>query len=86
MANKTIARRRARASSRDGNTQDPTDLLENKLTQLRSMTWLCYGGVVDWFDGKAREHLDTVLWVLADMAEDAEELFQLSEKARNERG
>jgi hypothetical protein len=83
MATKTIAGRRTPGSSSDGNAQDPTDALENKLAQLKSMTWVCYGGVADWFDGKGPQHLDNVLGALAEMAEDAEELFQLSEKARN---
>jgi hypothetical protein len=83
MATKTIAGRPTPESSSDGNAQDPTDALETKLAQLRSMTWVCYAGVEDWFDGKGPQHLDNILCVLAEMAEDAEELFQLSEKARN---
>jgi hypothetical protein len=27
------------------------DLLENKLAQLKSLLWCCYGEGIDWFDG-----------------------------------
>jgi hypothetical protein len=83
MATKTIARPRTPVPPA-GNPPDPTDLLENKLAQLKSLTWVCYGGGVDWFGDRGREHLDNVLWTLGLMAEEAEDLFQQSEKARNE--
>lgn len=37
------------------------DLLENKLEQLKSLLWCCYGDGVDWFQGEGPQHLDNVL-------------------------
>jgi hypothetical protein len=85
MARPTIARPLTPAPSPDRAPQDPTDLLENKLTQLKSLTWACYGGGIDWFNGVGPQHLDNVLWAVADMVGEAEALFQESEKARNEK-
>ena len=62
-------------------TDDPSasDLLENKLEQLKSLLWCCYGDGIDWFDGAGPQHLDNVLWIAADLAGEAGELFQQCE-------
>ena len=81
MATKTIARPRTPVSP-DGNAQGPADLLENTLTQLESLLWVCHGEDIDWVTGEGPRHLDNVFWIAADLASKAVELFQLSETAR----
>ncbi|MGJ7564071.1 hypothetical protein ACSFBM_09455 [Variovorax sp. GB1R11] len=83
MATKTIARPRSPVSP-DGTAQDPADLLENTLTQLESLLWVCHGEDIDWHTGEGPRHLDNVLWLAAELARKAGELFQMSEKARRE--
>ncbi|MFH0133071.1 hypothetical protein ACGLHS_22875 [Variovorax sp. VaC1] len=81
MANKTIARPRTPAASED-NAQDPTDLLENTLSQLEALLWVCHGEDIDWCSGEGPRQLDNLLWLAAELARKARELFQVSEKAR----
>ena len=38
-----------------------------------------YGGGIDWLDGAGPQHLDNVLWLVADLAVETEELHQRSE-------
>ena len=85
MATKTIARPRTPVlpAGRD-QAQDPTDLLENTLTQLESLLWVCHGEDIDWCSGDGPRHLDNALWLAAELASKAGELLQLSEKARRE--
>jgi hypothetical protein len=83
MATKTIARPRPPGASED-NAQDPADLLENTLSQLEALLWACHGEDIDWCSGDGPRHLDNLLWLAADLARKAGELFQLSEKARGE--
>jgi hypothetical protein len=81
MATKTIARPRTPVTP-EGNAQDPADLLENTLSQLEALLWVCHGEDIDWRTGDGPRHLDNVLWLAADLARKAGELFQASEKAR----
>ena len=82
MATKTIARPRTPVASED-NAQDPADRLENTLSQLEALLlWVCHGEGIDWCSGDGPRRLDNVLWLAADLARKAGELFQLSEKAR----
>ncbi|MGJ7613496.1 MULTISPECIES: hypothetical protein [unclassified Variovorax] len=83
MATKTIARPRTPVSP-DGTAQDPADLLENTLTQLESLLWVCHGEDIDWHTGEGPRHLDNVLWLAAELARKAGELFQMREKARRD--
>ena len=83
MATKTIARPRTPASP-DGTDRDPADLLENTLAQLESLLWVCHGEDIDWHTGEGPRHLDNVLWLAAELARKAGELFQMSEKARRD--
>ena len=81
MATKTIARLRTPISG-DASAQDPTDLLENTLAQLSALLWACHGEDIDWCSGEGPRHLDNLLWLAADLAHQAGELFQMSEMAR----
>ncbi|SCX47641.1 hypothetical protein [Variovorax sp. EL159] len=86
MAKRIMAGRRTPASR--GNSTDNTDgpsaadLLENKLAQLKSLTWCCYGGGIDWQHGAGPTHLDNVFWLVADLVDEAGELFQQCEIER----
>jgi hypothetical protein len=66
------------------NTDGPSaaDLLENKLAQLKSLLWCCYGDGIDWFDGAGPKHLDNVIWLIADLVDEAGELHQRAESER----
>jgi hypothetical protein len=81
MATKTIARPRTPVASED-NAQDPADRLENTLSQLEALLWVCHGEDIDWCSGEGPRQLDNVLWLAAELARKAGELFQLNEKAR----
>jgi hypothetical protein len=81
MATKTIARPRTPVASED-NAQDPADLLENTLSQLEALLWVCHGEEIDWCSGDGPRRLDNLLWLAAELARKAGELFQMSEKAR----
>ena len=81
MATKTIARPRTPVASED-NAQDPADLLENTLSQLEALLWVCHGEDIDWCSGDGPRRLDNLLWLAAELARKAGGLFQLSEKAR----
>lgn len=63
-------------------TDEPSvaDLLENKLEQLQSLLWCCYGDGNRWFEDAGPKHLDNVLWIAADLASEAAELFQQCER------
>lgn len=74
-------------ASRGNSTTPPegpsaADLLENKLAQLKSLTWCCYGGGIDWHQGAGPTHLDNVFWLVADLVDEAGELFQQCEGER----
>jgi len=84
MATKTIARPTTPVASEDNNAQDPADLLENTLTQLEALLWVCHGEDIDWCSGDGPRQLDNLLWLAAELARKAGELFQMSEKARCE--
>ena len=81
MATKTIARPRTPVSP-DGTAQDPTDLLEDTLAQLEALLWVCHGEDTDWCSGDGPRQLDNLLWLAAELARKAGELFQMNEKAR----
>ena len=82
MATKTIARPRTPGACED-NAQDPADRLENTLTQLEALLWVCHGEEINWCGGDGPRQLDNLLWLAADLARKAGELFQLNEKARH---
>jgi hypothetical protein len=82
MATKTIARPRTPVPPEE-NAQGPADLLENTLSQLEALLWVCHGEDIDWCSGSGPRQLDNLLWLAAELARKAGELFQLSEKARH---
>ena len=81
MATKTIARPPTPGASED-NAQDPADLLENALSQLEALLWVCHGEDTDWCSGDGPRQLNNLLWLAAELAREAGQLFQMSEKAR----
>ena len=88
MARRTIARRPRPASPDAPTTTDgprASDLLENKLAQLKSLLWCCHGDGNRWFEDAGPQHLDNVLWIAADLAREAAALFQQREGERNAR-
>jgi hypothetical protein len=89
MASKTIARHRTPVSPEDNaqaqaqaQAQDPADRLENTLSQLEALLWVCHGEGIDWHSGDGPRQLDNLFWLAADLARKAGALFQLSEQAR----
>jgi len=89
MAERIMAGRRTPASRGNSttNTDGPSaaDLLENKLEQLKSLVWCCYGGGIDWHHGAGPTHLDNVVWLVADLVHEAGELHQQCESERSAR-
>ena len=81
MATKTIARPRTPVAAEE-NAPDAADLLENTLSQLEALLWVCHGEDIDWCSGDGPRQLDNLLWLAAELARKAGELFQVSEKAR----
>lgn len=92
MAKRIMAGRSTPQSSRRnttrGTTTKPTapiptpdearELLEIKLAQLNSLLWCCYGDGNGWFEEAGEKHRDYMLWIAADLAREAEMLFQVS--------
>ena len=83
MAKRTIARRptpvspaAAAAIAAANNGPSASDRLENKLAQLKSLLWCCYGEGIDWSGGPAPAHLANVIWIAAEMVDDAAALHQ----------
>ena len=58
------------------NQQDAVDILENKLTQLRSLLSCCYGDWSEWFEGIGGQHRDNLMWLASDLAGDIARLAQ----------
>lgn len=65
-------------------TPSASDLLENRLEQIRSLLWSFHGDGNRWGEGPGREHLNNVFWALAELAEDAAELFQESAREQHQ--
>ncbi|KIQ36860.1 hypothetical protein RT97_01620 [Variovorax paradoxus] len=59
---------------------DAFDLLENKVAQLRSLLWCCYGDGNGWFEEAGEKHRANIVWIAADLAMEVEELVQGSVK------
>jgi hypothetical protein len=77
MADQIIAGQDTPTSDDATNQQDAIDILENKLTQLRSLLSCCYGGEGEWFEAIGVKHRGNVMWIAADLATDAARLFEL---------
>lgn len=76
MADRIIAGQHTPASDDATHQQDASDILENKLTQLRSLLSCCYGDGGEWFEAIGAKHRDNVVWIASDLATDAAKLFQ----------
>ena len=76
MADRIIAGQNSPASDDATFQQDAADILENKLTQLRSLLSCCYGDEGTWFEAIGFAHRDNIMWIAADLAEDSIRLFR----------
>ncbi|WP_062473297.1 hypothetical protein [Variovorax boronicumulans] len=56
---------------------DAADLLEKKLTQLRSLLSCCYGEEQELFEAIGAKHRGNIMWIAVDLATEAEELSQV---------
>lgn len=81
MADQIIAGQNTSTSHNATRRPDALDILENKLTQLQSLLSCCYGDWSEWFDAIGVAHRDNIMWIAADLANDAAVLFQEIEKA-----
>ena len=75
MAGRIMARPQD-PESPDVTAQSPEDLLENKLSQLHSLPWCCHGAGNGWLEEAGPMHRDQMLWIAADLAQEAMTLFQ----------
>lgn len=73
---KRIMSRTTRRKFPPGSAQTASDLLENKLEQLCTFLWCCYGTGDGWFEEAGPERRETILWMVSDLAWEARELFQ----------
>jgi hypothetical protein len=76
MADQIIAGRNTPASLDANHQPDASDILENKLTQLRSLLSCCYGDEGEWFESIGARHRGNIMWIAADLAEEAERMYQ----------
>ncbi|WP_198088189.1 hypothetical protein [Variovorax sp. E3] len=81
MARRIMARPRTPVPLGATAAPTATDLLENRLEQLRSLLWSFHGDGNRWGDHPETQHLNNVFWALAELAEDAAALFQESAQA-----
>jgi len=72
--------RRTRGSPKPAarTSDEARELLEIKLAQLNSLLWCCYGDGNGWFEEAGEKHRDHMIWIAADLAREAEMLFQES--------
>ncbi|BEP70398.1 MULTISPECIES: hypothetical protein [unclassified Variovorax] len=80
MADQIIAGQTTPTSHDASYQLDASDILENKLTQLRSLLSCCYGDEGEWFEAIGARRRDNIMWIAADLAGDAMELSQLLSK------
>ncbi|MFH0133507.1 hypothetical protein ACGLHS_25085 [Variovorax sp. VaC1] len=76
MADEIIAGQNTPTSVDATSAQDAKDILENKLTQLRSLLHCCYGEEQQLFEAIGARHRGNIMWIASDLAEDAEQLLQ----------
>ncbi|WP_093430765.1 hypothetical protein [Variovorax sp. 770b2] len=76
MADRIIAGQNLPTSRNATNEQDASDILENKLTQLRSLLHCCYGDEQELFEAIGPRHRGNIMWLAADLTADAEGLLQ----------
>ena len=56
--------------------QTASDLLENKLEQLHTLLWCCYGSDDGWFEEVGAAHRENLVWLASDLAQEARALYQ----------
>ncbi|MDH6168420.1 hypothetical protein M2282_003573 [Variovorax boronicumulans] len=76
MADRIIAGQNSPTSHDATDQQDAVDILENKLTQLRSLLNCCYGDEQELFDSIGARHRGNIMWIAADLADDIARLLQ----------
>ncbi|WP_418121787.1 hypothetical protein [Variovorax sp. 160MFSha2.1] len=76
MADRIIAGQNSPISTDAINQQDAVDILENKLTQLRSLLNCCYGDEQELFEAIGARHRGNIMWIGADLADDIARLTQ----------
>jgi len=76
MADEIIAGQNLPTSHDATNQQDAVDILENKLTQLRSLLNCCYGDEQELFEAIGARHRGNLMWIGADLADDIARLTQ----------
>jgi hypothetical protein len=81
MADEIIAGLNTPTSVDATSQQDAKDILENKLTQLRSLLSCCYGEEQELFEAIGAEHRGNIMWIAADLAADTADSLQFALKA-----
>ncbi|MGJ7605275.1 hypothetical protein ACSFA7_13125 [Variovorax sp. LT1R20] len=76
MADRIIAGQNLSTSALVTSAQDAKDILENKLTQLRSLLHCCYGDEQELFEAIGARHRGNIMWIAADLADDVERLLR----------
>lgn len=76
MADQIIAGQNTPTSVDATSAREAKDILENKLTQLRSLLGCCYGEEQELFEAIGAEHRGNLMWIAADLARDATNLLQ----------
>ena len=76
MADRIIAGQNSPTSHDATNQQDASDILENKLTQLRSLLHCCYGEEQELFEAIGARHRGNIMWIGADLVDDITRLTQ----------
>jgi hypothetical protein len=78
MADQIIAGQNTPTSALSTPAREARDILENKLTQLRSLLHCCYGDEQELFEAIGATHRGNIMWIAADLATDVESLLQLA--------
>ena len=77
MADQIIAGQNTPTSADATSAQDAKDILENKLTQLRSILHCCYGEEQELFEAIGAEHRGNLMWIAADLTTEVSHLAQV---------
>lgn len=76
MADEIIAGQDAPFSSGTTLQSNASDILENKVSQLKALLRCCYGDGSQWFEELGMKQRDFIMWIAWDLADDAEILLQ----------
>lgn len=75
MADRIMSRGPGRKSS-NASAQTASDVLENKLEQLHTLLWCCYGAGDSWFEDAGEVHRENLMWLASDLVRETRELYQ----------